>query len=306
MTKAHRTERRFVDSCPICGSKDLQPVGPLRDHDTNEPFDAVRCAKCWTTMLADPPVDSELGRYYEPHGEMSDPGSVFARVRRIKIEREIRPIASLLQSGATVLDYGCGDGSMAAAFAAAGFTAVASDTYAPSRWGHPDIPYVQSIPGSSFDELVKFCGPFDGAVFRHVLEHLPDPVEVLTSLALSGTTVVGLVVPNALSPSAQTMAERWFYWDPPRHLFGFTPQSIQAMAARSGFRVARLAVGGLDSVVTSTHRAIALGGGGALNVHGWRKVALGITRPTGLAAATASALVSPIGSSIISAELVRE
>ncbi|MFZ4517538.1 MAG: class I SAM-dependent methyltransferase [Microthrixaceae bacterium] len=300
-----RTERRTVSACPICGGTALAEADVLRDHDTAEPFRALRCEDCWTTFLADPPVDAELGLYYEPHGEMSDPGALFARLRSLKIAREIRPVARLLPPGARVLDYGCGDGSMAAAFVAAGFSAVAADTYDPSDWHRDGIPYARSVPGTPFGDLLDAHGPFDAAVFRHVLEHLPDPVGVLRSLHDRGTRVVGLVVPNALAPSARLLGERWFYWDPPRHLYGFSPQSVNAMAAASGFRVADLRVAGLDSLVTSVHRGVALGAGGALEAHGWRRTALRVTRPTGLLAAAASAAVAPVGSSILVAELVR-
>ncbi len=300
-----RTARREVSACPICGGSTLDDGDVLRDHDTAEPFRSLRCEDCWTTFLADPPVDAELGRYYEPHGEMSDPGALFARLRSLKIAREIRPVTRLLRPGARVLDYGCGDGSMAAAFVAAGFPAVAADTYDAADWSRDGIPYVQSVPGTPFADLIEAHGPFDAAVFRHVLEHLPDPVGVLRNLHDSGTEVVGLVVPNALAPSARLLGERWFYWDPPRHLYGFAPQSVNAMAAAAGFRVADLRVAGLDSLVTSAHRAVALGGGGALGAHGWRRAALRLTRPTGLLAAAASAAVAPVGSSILVAELVR-
>jgi hypothetical protein len=301
----NRTERRVVDKCPICESTDLVEVGTLRDEDTTEAFHASRCTVCWTTSLTDPPVDSELGLYYELHGHMQSPGSLFASVRRLKIRREVQAVASRLPEGGKVLDYGTGDGSMGASLHDLGFRVTASDTIPESQWDYRDIPYVQSVPGQPLAQLLEARGPFDAVVFRHVIEHLPDPVTTLREFADHDTGIVYLVVPNALSPGARLAGEKWFYWDPPRHLYGFAPQSIQVLAARTGFRVEELTMGGLDWIVTSAHRAIALRSRGSENARGLARTALSLTRPSGLLAAGSSAMTAPFGSTVIFAVLRR-
>jgi SAM-dependent methyltransferase len=51
--------------CPICGEPGAKRRFVAREmvHGTREPFDCLRCGKCGTLYLADPPAD--LGPYYE-------------------------------------------------------------------------------------------------------------------------------------------------------------------------------------------------------------------------------------------------
>jgi SAM-dependent methyltransferase len=79
---------------------------------------------------------------------------------------------------------------------------------------------------------------FDFVSLNHSLEHLPEPLELLREvrriLKPGGRLYVG--VPNVASVSRRISKEYWLHWDVPRHLFGFSPQTLERILIAAGFQ----------------------------------------------------------------------
>ena len=75
------------------------------------------------------------------------------------------------------------------------------------------------------------------AYMNNVFEHLHDPIAVLAKIhtALLPGGLVVIVVPNHASWAARMFGSQWPGYDPPRHIWGFTPHSVQGVFARAGF-----------------------------------------------------------------------
>jgi SAM-dependent methyltransferase len=88
-------------------------------------------------------------------------------------------------------------------------------------------------------ELLAARGPFDAAVMLDVLEHMPDPADVLERLHGAMRPGGQLVVTTGDFGSmlARAMGRRWRLMTPPQHLWFFSPETITALLARQGFRV---------------------------------------------------------------------
>ena len=72
---------------------------------------------------------------------------------------------------------------------------------------------------------------------NNVFEHLHDPMAVLARAhanLLPGGIVV-IVVPNHVSWAARMFGTQWPGYDPPRHIWGYTPRGIQGVLERAGF-----------------------------------------------------------------------
>ena len=78
---------------------------------------------------------------------------------------------------------------------------------------------------------------FDAVILSHVIEHVPDPVALLTEcrrvLRHGGQLV--LATPNSESLGHRTYGKAWLGLDPPRHLLVFTPRALAKAAERAGF-----------------------------------------------------------------------
>jgi SAM-dependent methyltransferase len=83
---------------------------------------------------------------------------------------------------------------------------------------------------------------FDVVSMWHVLEHLFDPSWVLAEVyrILKPGGRLMLEVPNFHSLSRFILRTYWFPLELPRHLYHFTPQTLQAMLTKGGFRVTSL------------------------------------------------------------------
>src|SRR4030042_1376378 len=77
---------------------------------------------------------------------------------------------------------------------------------------------------------------FDAITLNHVLEHLPDPVAVLTEckrILKHGGRIV-CVTPNADSWGHQRFRQNWRGLEPPRHLHIFNPRNLATCATKAG------------------------------------------------------------------------
>jgi SAM-dependent methyltransferase len=143
----------------------------------------------------------------------------------------------LKPDGGTMLDVGCGGGDFLALMQAerhwqvAGLEPNAAAVRYAREARHLNVQVGQlpadTLPSQSFDVITMW----------HVLEHVPDPAQVLAEvrrlLRPAGVLIVG--VPLSDSVEAQWFGANWAGYDVPRHLVTFTRSSLLLLAERSGF-----------------------------------------------------------------------
>ena len=137
-----------------------------------------------------------------------------------------------------ILDVGCGDGSFLRRMRDAGWdvTGVEPDPAAVARarerYGIPAIL-------GSLDEAELPEASFDAITLSHVIEHVHDPVALLARCRhlLRPTGKVVVVTPNVESLGHQEFGASWVALDPPRHLYLFSPKTLEACFEMAGLRV---------------------------------------------------------------------
>ncbi|MDP8257638.1 MAG: methyltransferase domain-containing protein [Candidatus Alcyoniella australis] len=273
--------RMIHRACPLCGCEGgvptleatdlLQPDGPG--------YRVVRCAVCGL-MRTDPqvaPEDRELiyGPDYAPHEQpplrLDTMNPLGARLRRIDFERTVRhrnvadeglllKLAArafgLTRSGRflrfwfpgkgrRVLDVGCGTGGIAALLAAVGWQAcgIEINERAAQRarergldiWSGDFADPQAALPDSWLEQR------FDLLIFHHSLEHMADPLAVLSRARslLKRHGVIYLALPNAAGPLARAFGPHWYPLDLPRHVVHFTPQTLRRTLEVAGFEPTR-------------------------------------------------------------------
>jgi hypothetical protein len=294
-------------ACPSCGSAAVTGIRNVRDHVSGESFQVRRCDNCQLTFLGDPPVARELWRFYdEAEGKPMHqrPSAVVTKARDVIMGAEVKRLTRFVNKGSTVADIGAGDGSLVSVMRQQGFAPIGADIYEPAQWRHSDIPYVQYDPVAPFSTALPDDLHVEAVTMRHVLEHVPEPREALGDLAGRGVNYVFIVVPNLGSRLASRLGSYWYFWDPPRHITFFTPATLSSLASRAGYDIVDLTLVGLDEVVTSLHRMLLLRNLDS-NHRPVPPALITATRPTGLIASAASALVAPLGTATIKAVLKR-
>lgn len=244
--------------CPLCGADGRHRYTMPVDAKT---FRATahgrvhRCDGCAFEYIAPRPSPEETASFYDIGGyytqghdntpEAGPPGWL-SRVRTHlawRVDRSepiVEVITRRLPRGAAVVDIGCGGGEYMAMLAERGFrmTGVERDAQSLSlRAGAAPVfegsaeALPPQLPHSSFD----------GVMFRHVLEHLVDPVAALRAAAklLKPGGALFVEVPNNESAIARGLGLAWEHLDVPRHINFFSARTLQDTARRAGLAIER-------------------------------------------------------------------
>jgi SAM-dependent methyltransferase len=209
--------------CPFCegvGKRAL--VARDRNREiTDERFLYDRCEACGTVFLTNPPAD--LSRYYgggyygfRPDGEADWQGNEYlVEFQSFRLEL----LAGHVAPGA-LIEIGAGTGAFASAAKRAGYDVAAIEMDERSCRYIADRLGVRAINSERPVEVLPTLGPARVVALWHVLEHLPNPAEVLAAAAerLEPGGILAIGVPNPLSLQFRLLRSRWAHLDAPRHL----------------------------------------------------------------------------------------
>lgn len=220
-------------TCILCGSKNTVPGVRSFDYLTREKFAVSRCLACSIQMTLPPVAPERIGAYYN--------GLYYGRrkafTERIFNQSHFKFLTKLCEKECRkILDVGCGNGSFVAYSHARGYDARGTEI-APADHIMPDVlPRIcrKAFPACGFPDT---C--FDVVVMWHSLEHFLDPVSYLKEAyrVLKPDGLLMAEVPNIDSWQARISGGNWFHLDVPRHVFHFSPVSLEHYLEKTGFEV---------------------------------------------------------------------
>ena len=210
--------------------------------DVEERFPYVRCLACGTVAAHPAPTPETLRRAYANEYLPFGPPTLLERLFEPIARREARRVVTAARIDGALLDVGCGSGKFMARLRATGWAG-------PMRGLEPDA----AAAGRASDLLrvpVRIGGvemlsteppELAAIILRHVIEHVPEPLDTLRELRslLAPGGVLYLGTPDAHTLSARVFGRFWHGYDPPRHLFAFTAEGMRALLGRAGFVVGR-------------------------------------------------------------------
>ncbi len=238
MNKLHLVE------CPLCGGEQLHKFLVCKDHyATGENFAILECDNCGFRMTQDAPVEAEIGRYYESPDYISHSNThkglmnrVYHYVRAYMLRKKAKLVenASGKKSG-RILDIGTGTGYFSQTMKTRGWQVDAIEKSAQAR-DFAKQNFGLEIKDES--EVGHYGNQvFDVITMWHVLEHVENQAyewEILHR-QLKDDGVLVIAVPNCSSTDAKRYGAFWAAYDVPRHLWHFTPETMQRMAEKQGF-----------------------------------------------------------------------
>lgn len=222
--------------CPLCSSPYpvSQLTAPDRFHGRTKQYRLLRCVSCSMVWLDDPPSKSEMGDHYGPDYDRTISTAAKAHDHWFGRRDEL---LRLKPGGGAVLDLGCATGGFLSTLKVPPwklFGIEMSETAAQaarSRSGAEvfvgdvqDAPF----PPESFDAITCF----------NVFEHVYEPREVLARVSswLKPGGIFFTTMPNIDSAGARVFKSYWYALELPRHLYHFSPKTLNALAQSAGLR----------------------------------------------------------------------
>lgn len=231
-------------TCLVCGGAEFIAACRCIDHlVSHDEFTVMKCKSCGFMFTQNIPRPEDIGRYYESSEYISHTGGhksitdrLYSVARKVMLGRKASIIRKFSRKRrGSILDIGAGTGHFVCRMRDSGWEAVGVEVNETAREQAliiNNVTLFRSLKESAFP-----AETFDAVTLWHVLEHIHNPDEYLSSIAdaVKPDGILVIALPNPLSADAVHYAEDWAAFDVPRHLWHFDSKSIDALALRAGF-----------------------------------------------------------------------
>ncbi len=225
-------------SCPVCKSETIGEQLSAKDHTVSQKeFSIWQCNACTARFTQDVPEQNAIADYYASADYISHSdtkkgfiNSLYHLVRKRTLNSKRRLVINEVgMLKGDILDIGCGTGAFLHTMAAAGWAINGLEPDASARNKAVELYDIHpQEPGKLF-ELKP--GSYHAITMWHVLEHVHELHAYIKQMGelLTPNGKLFIAVPNYTSYDAGVYAEHWAAWDVPRHLYHFSPQSMQQL-----------------------------------------------------------------------------
>ena len=221
--------------CPVCHSSKLQRALEAIDYTvSHKVFQIWQCGNCQLRFTQDVPDEASIGHYYRSEDYISHTetkkglvNSLYHLVRKQTLSDKRRLILSATgHKQGKLLDIGAGTGAFAAHMQQNGWEVTGLEPDEAARQRAVELYRVQLLPVENLYSLP--ADSYDAITLWHVLEHVHDLHAYLQQLAkiLKRGGRIFIAVPNYTSYDATVYQGTWAAYDVPRHLYHFSPSSI--------------------------------------------------------------------------------
>lgn len=227
--------------CPSCGITQFKEHLTLKDWFlTTEVFTLQKCDSCSLVITTPVPELNDLSRYYKSEEYISHSDSkglvsaIYRAVQHYTLSSKFR-LVRRKSNCTSILDYGAGKGD---------FLKFCQDKSVEVSGYEPDadarnVAFEKNGLSLMSDPEGLGENSFDAITMWHVLEHIPNPTEIVSTLTdrLNDNGRIIIALPNYSSYDATFYGKYWAAYDAPRHLTHFEPESFKLFAENVGLKV---------------------------------------------------------------------
>ena len=242
-----------LTNCPVC---DATAIGSFikttaQMHSNNELFNFDQCAECKLAFLNPRVPLEQLNNYYTSHylpyrgakawgkfEKLVEYSQQMLDLKRVKWVKDTH----IISSKSLILDIGCGKPSFLKACQQALNCQTMGIDFSDEGWKEQSAHFEGlNLKVAEIKDLSCSLQP-DVITMWHYLEHDYTPLENLSylkSIAKPSTTLI-IEIPNFDSMSRKKYGKNWAGWHTPRHISLFSPDNIELLLQKSGWKVFKL------------------------------------------------------------------
>jgi SAM-dependent methyltransferase len=237
-------------NCPVCLSPSTAPAhltgSDVLFETTTKTFNLSGCAACGYLFIDPLPGVDEIAGFYPAQYWWKASSGLLKSLEGAYRKMALRDHVSFIERAAnrsapSMLDVGCGSGTLLGLLKQRGFQVRGFDSSAEAAGIAKSESGVDVVVGSRLQDAGFGDESFDLVTLFHVMEHVTDPRGVLREvrrlLRPAGRLV--LQVPNIESWQFRLFGVRWYGLDVPRHVINYSNQAMQRLLGESGFEVRR-------------------------------------------------------------------
>lgn len=246
--------------CPICKSLAIHSSFTAKDYTvSNKLFGVWQCNDCYGMFTQDVPSMEKIGGYYQSENYISHSNTrkglinrLYHLVRKYTIARKRKLIRN--ETGLTkgnILDVGCGTGVFLHSMHETGWTTTGLEPDVNARLKASEIFNINVLPSPELFNLKH--SSFDAITLWHVLEHVHSLHEYVMQLKklITQRGLIFIAVPNFTSYDASRYKQEWAGYDVPRHLYHFSPKSMNTLVKIHGMQIQKTIPMWFDSYYVS-------------------------------------------------------
>ena len=227
-------------ACPICASSESTLYYTI--NNGGKTFTVEKCRQCshYHTRFAFA-VDSEKLYNDEVYQIVDNRESLYSQIMDHEYSMVLKYIGRSFPKGSRLLDFGSGKGVFLNLARKAGYESLGVET-AGARADFAEQKYGLQIIRDMYESGPVSNQPFDVITLFHVLEHLPQPKQLIRNLIRDNLKAGGMLimeVPNLSSVQSRIAGNKWMHLDIPRHLSHFSKVRMEEFCAELGLQIVR-------------------------------------------------------------------
>jgi 2-polyprenyl-3-methyl-5-hydroxy-6-metoxy-1,4-benzoquinol methylase len=233
-----------ISKCPVCEKEEFGLFLNCLDYTVSrETFSIVQCNSCNFKFTNPRPETSILGNYYNSDDYISHSNTskgfvntAYQTIRKYTLLKKLQLISKFYKTG-NLLDIGCGTGEFLNTCKNAKWKTVGIEPDNKTREIASQKYSLEIYPENQLKDFKNES--FEIITMWHVLEHVPllnERIEELKRL-IKPNGIIIIAVPNCNSKDAQIYKEHWAAYDVPRHLYHFTPHTLEHIFKKHGLKL---------------------------------------------------------------------
>jgi len=246
--------------CPVCGADTIAPALTAKDHTVSQKdFSIWHCETCTARFTQDVPEQDAIGPYYQSDNYISHSdtkkgivNNLYHLVRKRTLNSKLKLVVNEVgMMKGEILDIGCGTGAFLNTMKTAGWgiTGLEPDDTARSK-----AKELYGIEPQSPEKLFQLKpATYHAITMWHVLEHVHELHAYIKQLhqLLTPQGKIFIAVPNYTSKDADIYKDNWAAYDVPRHLYHFSPKSMEQLLNRYNLKLSAIKPMWYDSFYVS-------------------------------------------------------